>query len=272
MQKIFLFPGLLHLGLEAGFSIPLTTEVQTTPDLTAIVTLFSGGCYASHHEISFGQLGSLFFRGWTEDWFSENIPKIGDELFCVSLISPSQKKTDLPKNDIEGQMVFKHKEGWISSILTGFVPARESGHRFAPIIHTAHYIASESEIETITLFMNIKDLNYSGPLEGGIMNAEVSTRNGKIISMFNFPIKGNSTIAISSDDLTTKFNLSQDLIAQGVNIKFWGGSSQFSILTVYRNRFNGSIGLEHSLRPLYYLPDLVKPSVRNYVYKQLQYI
>lgn len=269
MQKAFLFPGLFHLGYEAGFSIPLSSEVKTAPDLSAIVTLFSGGCFASQHEIPLGQLGSLFYRGWAGEWFSEFTPKNGDELFCVRLVSPSKPKYELPKNDIEGQMTFKQKDNWISSILTGFVPVRESGHRFAPIIHTAHYIASESEVETITLFMNIKDLSHSGPLEGGVMNAEVSTRSGKIISNFNFPVKGNATVAISSDDLIGRFNLPQDSVSRGVNIKFWGGSSQFSILTIYRNRINGSIGLEHSLRPLYYLPDLLKPSVRNFVYEQL---
>jgi hypothetical protein len=269
MQKAFLFPGLLHLGYDSGFSIPLSAEFRLSTDLKAVVTLFSGGCFAGQHEILLNQHTRLFYRGWMREWFSAPIPCLGDELFCVRLISPSRSKDDLPNIDIEGQMIFKQKDNWVSSILTGFVPVRKSGHQFAPVIHTAHYISSESEIETITLFMNIKDLTSSDSLNGGLMNAEISSRSGEKIASIQFPVKGNATLAVSSDDLVDRFHLSKDLVEKGVNIKFWGGSSQFSILTLYRNRLNGSIGLEHSLRPLYYLPDLLKSSVRTFVFDQL---
>ena len=270
MQKAFLFPGLLHIGYDSGFSIPLRAEVERSPDLSAEVSLFSSGRLAARHEVSLGQLGSLFYRGWNTDWFPEPIPQTGDELFCVRLWSYAQSERALPKTDIEGQMLFRHKDNWVSSVLTGFVPVRAPGYRFAPIIHTAHYIASESEVETITLFMNIKDVSNAGPLEGGLLNAEVSSRTGEYLATVQFPVKGNATVAISSDDLIKRINLSEGQIRKGVNVKFWGGASQFSILTIFRNRQNGSIGLEHSLAPLYYLPDLLKPSVRALVYQQLE--
>src|SRR3546814_10232102 len=63
---------------------------------------------------------------------------------------------------------------------------------------------------------------------------------------------------VCSSDLH-KAGLPADQVGQGINVKFWGGGSQFSILTIYQNRQNGSIGVEHSLAPLYYLPDLIKP-------------
>jgi hypothetical protein len=270
MQKAFLFPGLRHIGYHSGFSIPLKAEVGRTPDLTAEVLLFSQGCLAARYDLPLGQLGTLFYRGWDTDWFPEYIPETGDELFCVRLKSHAQPERTLPQTDIEGQMLFRQKDDWVSSILTSFLPARAPGYRFAPIIHTAHYIASETEIETITLFMNIKDVSNASVMEGGVLNAEISSRAGEHFATIQFPVKANATVAISSDDLLQRVDLSEAQVRKGINVKFWGGASQFSILTIFRNRQNGSIGLEHSLAPLYYLPDLPKPNVRALVYQQLE--
>lgn len=270
MQKAFLFPGLRRIGYDSGFSIPLKAEVERTPDLIAEVLLFSQGCLVARHEVPLRQLDSLFYRGWTADWFPEPMPETGDELFCVRLRSHVQPERALPQTDIEGQMLFRQRDGWVSSVLTSFVPVRAPGYRFAPIIHTAHYIASESDVETITLFMNIKDISNAGPMDGGALNAEVSSRAGEYLATVQFPVKGNATVAISSDDLVRRIDLSEAQVRKGVNVKFWGGASQFSVLTVFRNRQNDSIGVEHSLAPLYYLPDLLKPNVRALVYQQLE--
>lgn len=270
MQKAFLFPGLRHIGYNSGVSIPLKAEAEHTPDLAVEVLLFSQGRLAARHDVPLGQLGSLFYRGWNTDWFPGPIPENGDELFCVQLKSQAQPERALPKTDIEGQMLFRHMDDWVSSVLTGFVPVRGPGYRYAPIIHTAHYIASEPEVETITLFMNIKDVRSADTLDAGVLNAEISSRAGEYLGTVQFPVKGNATVAISSDDLIRQANLAEEQARKGINVKFSGGASQFSILTVFRNRHNGSIGLEHSLAPLYYLPDLLKPNVRALVYQQLE--
>lgn len=271
MQKVFLFPGLRHIGYDSGFSIPLKAEVSQTADLYAEVLLFSQGCLAMRHEVALGELNALFYRGWNTDWFpAESLPAFGDELFCVRLKSRNNPEKNLPRTDIEAQMLFRQKDNWVSSVLTGLVPARAPGYRFAPIIHTAHYIASEPEVETISLFMNLKDASHADPIDGGMLNAEISSRTGEHLSTVQFPVKGNATVAISSDDLLARSGLSEEQGRRGINVKFWGGASQFSILTLYRNRQNGSIGVEHSLAPLYYLPDLLKPEVRSLVYQQFK--
>jgi hypothetical protein len=271
MQRVFLFPGLRHIGYDSGFSIPLRAEVQCCPDLYAEIILFSEGRLITRRELALENQRAIFYRGWDADWFSEPLPALGDELYCVRLRSHSVPQLALPSTEIEAQMLFLHKNnGGVSSVLTGMVPMRSSGYRFAPIIHTAHYIASEPEVETITLFMNIKDINHVAPLEAGVLNAEVSTRSGDYIGTIQYPVKGNATMAISSDDLIKGLDLSEDQSKRGINVKFWGGASQFSILTIYRHRQNGSIGLEHSLAPLYYLPDLLNPAVRALVYQQLE--
>jgi hypothetical protein len=271
MQKVFLFPGLRHIGYDSGISIPLKAEKAKTTDLYAEFMLFSQGCLAARYELALDELDSLFYRGWSTDWFSpESLPAFGDELFCVRLKSRGEPEKNLPQTELEAQMLFRHKDNWVSSILTGFVPARAPGYRFAPIIHTAHYIAPEPEVETISLFMNLKDVSHAGPVEGGVLTAEISSRTGKPLGTVQFPVKGNATVAISSNDLLEKAGLSEEQARRGVNVKFWGGASQFSILTMYRNRQNGSIGVEHSLAPLYYLPDLLKADVRTLVYQQFK--
>lgn len=271
MQRAFLFPGLRHIGYDSGFSIPLRAEVKHCPDLHAEVLLFSEGRLAARHEVALGGQGGVFYRGWNTDWFPEPLPAVGDELYCVRLKSHADPERALPKTDIEAQMLFLQKsEGWVSSVLTGMVPMRAPGYRFAPIIHTAHYIASEPEVETITLFMNVKDVSHAGVLDAGVLNAEVSSRAGDYLATVQYPARGNATLAVSSDDLLRRLNLSEEQARQGINVKFWGGASQFSILTIYRNRQNGSIGVEHSLAPLYYLPDLLNPDVRALVYQQLE--
>ena len=270
MQKAFLFPSLRHIGYDSGFSIPLRDEVELSPDLCAEVSLFSSGNLAARHKFSLSKLNSLFYRGWDVEWFPMSIPTAGDELFCVRLISNLQATKTLPQTNIEGQMLFKQKDDWVSSVLTNFVPLRAPGYQFSPIIHTAHYIACEQDFETITLFMNVKDINYSGLQDGGVLNAEVSSRAGEYYATVQFAVKANSTTEISTDDLIKSINLSEVQASKGVNVKFWGGASQFSILTMYRSRQNGSIGLEHSLAPHYYLPDLFKTNVRALVYQQLR--
>jgi hypothetical protein len=271
MQKVFLFPGLRHIGYESGFSIPLKAELSQTADLVAEILLFSQGCLVMRHEVALGELNSLFYRGWSADWFSEaSLPAFGDELFCVRLKSLGNPEKNLPLTELEAQMLFRQKDNWVSSILTGFVPARAPGYRFAPIIHTAHYIVPEPEVETISLFMNLKDVSHADPMDGGILNAEISSRSGESLCTVQFPVRGNATVAISSDVLLERSGLSPEQARKGINVKFWGGASQFSILTMYRNRQNGSIGVEHSLAPLYYLPDLLKPDVRTLVYQQFQ--
>jgi hypothetical protein len=270
MQKAFLFPGLRHIGYDSGFSMFLGAEVERATDLIIEVLLFSQGCLVARNDLPLSQLQTLFYRGWNANWFQKPLPETGDELFCVRLKSNVKPELALPQTDLEGQMLLKQKDGWISSILTGFIPLRAPGYQFAPIIHTAHYIASEPEVETITLFMNIKDISHAGPIDGGILNAEVSSRAGEYLGSAQFQVKGNATVAISSDDLLRAIELSPEQVKKGINVKFWGGASQFSILTVFRSRQNGSIGLEHSLAPLYYLPNLLKPAVRTLIYEQLE--
>lgn len=271
MQKVFLFPGLRHIGYDSGFSLPLKAERAHTADLQAEVSLFSQGRLALRQEVALGQLPGLFYRGWNTDWFANDaLPANGDELYCVRLKSPAQPDQKLPKTELEGQMLFRQKDDWVSSILTGFVPARAPGHRFAPIIHTAHYIAAEPHIETISLFMNLKDIAHDGVIEAGVLNAQIHARSGEHLATVQFPVTGNATVAISSDDLLQQAGLPAARAREGINVKFWGGASQFSILTLYRHRDNGSIGVEHSLAPLYYLPDLLKADVRSLVYQQFK--
>lgn len=271
MQRAFLFPGLRHIGYESGFSIPLRAEIQHCPDLYAEVLLFSEGRLAARREVALAGKDGVFYRGWNTDWFPEPLPAAGDEVYCVRLKSHVDPDRALPRTDIEAQMLFLQKgDNWVSSVLTGMVPMRAPGYRFAPIIHTAHYIASESEVETLTLFVNVKDVSHANTLDAGVLNAEVSSRSGDYLGTVQYPVKGNAALAVSSDDLLKKLNLSEAQARQGMNVKFWGGASQFSILTIYRNRQNGSIGVEHSLAPLYYLPDLLNPDVRALVYQQLE--
>jgi hypothetical protein len=269
IQRAFLFPGLRGIGYHVGFSVPLRAEMRRTPDLVAEVLLFSSGCLAARHQVNFGHPNFLFYRGWDADWFPETLAKAGDELYCILLKSSSDVGRALPQTDIEAQILFRKKDEWTSSVLSGFVPVRPPGHKFAPIIHTAHYIASEPEVETITLFMNLKDVSNTGTSDAGILNAEIRSRDGEYLATVQYSGKGNATLAVSSDDLLSNIDVSGGHSRKGINVKFWGGASQFSILTVYRNRQNGSIGVEHSLAPLYYLPDLLSPAVRSVVYQQL---
>jgi hypothetical protein len=218
-----------------------------------------------------GGTDALFYRAFSTDWFPDPLPSIGDELYCVRLFSPSDLYRSLPKSDIEGQMLFFRKDkGWVSQVLTGMVPVREVDYKFAPIIHMAQYIGMGSETETITLFMNLKNAPGSGPSDAGILNAEVSALCGTYLKSFQYPVQGNTTLAIRSDNLLNKLDLSKKQAEEGVNIKFWGGSSQFVILTLYFNRENGSIGVEHSLAPVYYIPEILNSAVRSLVYEQLK--
>ena len=89
--------------------------------------------------------------------FTEPLPSgMVADIYCLRFFSQSNPNISLPDNDVEGQMLIKHQNGAISSILTGFVPLRTPDYRYAPIIHTSHCMADYSNVETINLFMNIK--------------------------------------------------------------------------------------------------------------------
>jgi hypothetical protein len=169
-------------------------------------------------------------------------------------------------------MLLRKDSGAISSILTGFIPLRSPDYNYAPIIHTSHCMADYANNETINLFINIKNVEEVNSVAGGVMVAEVYDRSGVCLGKKKYPIIANSTFSISHDKIANDFDISSAELQKGINIKFYGGESQFSIVTLFRHRLNGSIAIEHSLAPLYYIPALKNPEVRSIVYGQLEEI
>lgn len=270
-KKGFIFPGLQDSGYESGFSLPLTPELRTYPDLNLEVIWFQNGKRQGIAKVEVPEEPALFVRSWESKWGFTRKEKSSTDLYCLRITSPSHPDMVLPPAEVEGQMMLRHlKQGWTSSVLTNFVPLRPPGHRYAPIIHMAHCMASAAEVETIHLFMNIKNIDDPNVTSAGTLVADVQSYDGAQLGKANYPIVANATVAISHDTIAKDCGVSDDTLRQGIHVKFYGGESQFAILTLFRHRLNGSIAIEHTLPPPYYIPALRNPVVRNLVYGQLE--
>lgn len=270
-KKGFLFPGLQYAGYEAGFSLRLTSELRRYSDLRVELLHFREGQCQRVVTLAVPAEPVAFFRSFESDWGVEAAGSTTTDLYCLRLMSPSQPEADLPSGGLEGQMLLRHRTyGWTSSILTGFVPLRAPGHRFAPIMHTGHCMAQGTSTETLHLFMNVCDVEAPHATQVGVLTAHVYQRDGAKLGSACYPVLANATVTISHDTIVRDCGLPDTALQQGINIKFHGGASQFAILTILRHRATGSIALEHTLAPMYYIPGIVNPAIRTLVYGQLK--
>ncbi len=268
-KKGFIFPALQYPQYESGFAVSITAGMRKYPDLRFELTKFRNGIRQEIITRPVPAEPALYCRFWINELIDD--PDKNDaDLYCLRFISPSNPDVILPDTDLEGQILLRHNNNAISSILTGFIPLRSPDYRYAPIIHTSHCMADFKTVETINLFMNIKNIEEKNSKSGGVFTAEIYSRNGNFLGKKDYPVTANSTIAISHDDIARDCNIPDDILEQGLNIKFYGGESQFSIITLFRHRLNGSIAIEHSLAPLYYIPALRNPEIRKIIYGQLE--
>ncbi len=270
-KKTFIFPGLHHLGYESGFAVALTPALRRYEDLRVELLWFRDGKRQTSTYLEIPKSPALCLRSWESDWGFKTEEHNPTDLYCLRMSSPAHPQANLPEGGLEGQMLLRHRtHGWTSTILTGFIPARGEGHRFAPIIHTGHCMANAATNETITLFMNVKNIDAPAVTDGGIITAAIYDLSGNIIGKKTYPVLGNATVALSHDRIASDCGISPAQLQQGVNIKFYGGDSQFAIITLFHHRTQGSIAIEHSLAPLYYIPELKNPAIRTLVYSQME--
>jgi len=270
-KKGFVFPNLQYDGYESGFSVAVTAGMRKYPDLSFELIKFKDGVRMESVMLPVPVEPASHCCFWISNL--TNNDKNEADIYCIRFISQSNPDTVLPNTDVEGQMLLRKKNnGAISSILTSFIPLRSPDYRYAPIIHTSHCMADSANVETINLFMNIKNVESENSVSAGVMVAEVYDRGGVRLGKKNYPIIANSTFSISHDKIAIDCDISSETLQQGINIKFYGGESQFSIITLFRHRLNDSIAIEHSLAPLYYIPALKNKEIRNIVYGQLEEI
>jgi len=263
-ERCFIFPGLKSLGYESGMSVPCPVTRARRIDLQ--ISRYHEGAVAAQARLEIPP-DCLQFRTWQSNWNCD-LKACGPlDIFVARIVARGTDEEPPGLGELEAQMLFRHSFGWTSSLLTGFVPLRPPGYKFASIIHTGHYFADRSAYSSSTIFTNVRS-PADGPAAGRF-SVTVQSRDGTQLGQIERQIVANSALVVALDDVLDECGVGKATPHEGFNLTFVGGRSQFSIMTVFQRRDNGAIGLEHSLAPLYYIPQLRDAAVRSRVYGRI---
>lgn len=166
-----------------------------------------------------------------------------------------------------------------AGVLYDLIGDKKLGHKYSPILHPFHAGLTVQEEGTLTtdtfcLFVNFRPPEIS-PYEANLHKPfeKIDTQalwigfkkaNGEVVKEEIIEVPYNSTKLISLGEAFTDFGG----YSYGDQIIFKGGASQFAIFNLFVNKKNQSIGIEHSLPPVYYSSGLFEAQQRNRFYQR----
>jgi hypothetical protein len=232
-----LVPSLASLGHEPGFAIKSKAKFVR-------VRTYQGGDLAASWELKPDRIT----RCWRSQW-APLLPVTPDELHTVEL--------DGDTSDLEAEILLRNDDQQ-SAVLTGLVPLRASGFKFAPIVHQAHYNILLDHCETYVVFTNLV-----GEIEQarGQNKLQVEIRNlaADVLAVTEVDVGFNSTFLLPVREFASRNGAD---VKNGLSLRIRGGASQFAIFTAIRNLSSNAIGIEHSLPPIYFTEAPFDPALR----------
>jgi len=238
-QRRLLIPSLAALGQEAGFVI------NTQLDLIRIRT-FQGGALAAVAEFKPDRAARMWRSQWAPD-----LAATADEINTVELIGEGL-------SDFEGEISFRNDDQQMA-VLTGMVPLRDPGFKFAPILHQAHYNVLMPNCETYVVLANLSSEGEES-LRPNKLQVEIRNLAAEVMAVAEIGPDINTTCLLPIGELARQNGVAPE---QGLSLRIRGGASQFAVFTVFRNLSSGALGIEHSLPPIYFTEAPFNPALRS---------
>jgi hypothetical protein len=270
--KRFLISTLRQLGQEVGLTVPTLVAPPNgggaARALPVRVHVYRGGQPVHQLEIT-ADPRSPSVEIWQRQWEAGLPPSnAGEDLVAVEYVHAPEDAPWLgPRmaEDVEGQFLARAPDGRYSCVLTSFVPFRNPGYKFTPIIGLTHYHKFGPEFENYTLFVNIKGV-AAGDDGANRLHIDYYSFAGNRLAAADLEVPYNSGRLHPVEASLASHGVPADALAGGVIAHCRGGASQFSIFTLIRNKRTGALGLEHSLPPYYYVTGISHPDIRGPFY------
>jgi hypothetical protein len=188
-------------------------------------------------------------RLWSRDW-ADGEPGPND-LYTLEC-KPAEDR------DLEGEILFRCPSQ-TAAVLTGFVPCREKGFKFTPILHQAHYNMLDERSETYVVLASLIGEYEDAQGENNVY-VEFRDLAGRVAKTERMAFPCNSTWLLPVRKTAEAAGVD---VTGGLSLRIRGGASQFAIFTAYLDRETGAIGVEHSLPPIYFSEAPFHPQMRS---------
>jgi hypothetical protein len=244
MERRLLIPSLARLGQESGFTIATERCARLR------IRTYQRGRLADVAELALAGQPTLT-RKWRHEWTS--LPPADDELFTLEC------EGENPVTALEGEILFRSLAATQQvAVLTNFVPCRPPGFTFGPILHQAHYNVFDDSCETYVVHANLVGEHEHG---AGMNRLQIEVRDftARVLAVEERQFGFNTTWLLPVRAFVQGVGAAVD---GGVTLRLRGGSSQFAIFTAYHRPVSGSLGLEHSLPPIYFTEAPMNPALR----------
>ena len=177
---------------------------------------------------------------------------------------PESEMQLLKKELFEAEIILRAKKSKSrSTVLYDLIGDKRPGHKYAPILHCAHTADVSENWDTRALLMNFRPAYLKSDQDSQKMNVFLKSKEGELLKTKTIDIKFNSTLTVSFAEEFKEFGG----FKPGMQMNFKGGESQFAIFTLFWNSKSHSIGLEHSLPPIYYCKGILNPAHRGIFYQ-----
>jgi hypothetical protein len=264
-KRLFL-PSLRRLDAEIGFSIPRPPITSGPVELR--VEVFREGMTISEKLLCFTGGSSADLASDQGEWQPDG-GLLDKDLVTVEFnYAPgSAEWLAHEKQELEGAMEVRVPAlGQRAGILFGMVPVKKAGSPCAPIYHLGHYMLNSPEHESYMCFMNYSAGGTTQIDAKNGLEFRLISPGGELLGTCRRENRHNSSLLISVRELCEECGVGAP--SGHVTVLARGGSSQFAILTLFRNRQTGALGLEHSLPPVYYTEAVMNPASRTEFYKR----
>lgn len=247
------------------------------PEADLVLRAWKGFEIKNESRLSFE--GGRHLNFYLDEVFSDS------EMENITLVTAEFDETVLPPSLIQAQYGLYEAKTLLKAptmeagVLYDMIADKRPGHRYSPIIHPFHTgVVHKGEgfarADTFCLFVNFrppslrpKAESLHKPFEGAQtqkMWMGLKKAAGNLVSEKILNLDYNSTDLISLGDAFAAFGGYQD----GDQLVFKGGASQFAVFTLFVNHPFQSIGIEHSLPPVYYSSGLFSPQKRGQFYSR----
>ena len=242
-EKRLMIPSLAQLGQESGFAVTTTTATLLR------VRTYQSGKLAAVREYPLE--GAGITRLWRSDWAPEL--RVGDdELHTLEVVGET--------TEVEGEVLFRTNDRTQHvAVLTNLVPCREPGFKFNPILHQAHYNIFGDRCDTYIVHANLVGEGEQ-PAQANRLQIEIRNLAAEVLSVEYRELKFNTPWLLPVKQFTEALGLPTD---RGLTLRLRGGASQFAIFTVYHQSETNSVGIEHSLPPIYFTEAPFNPDLRK---------
>lgn len=263
-MKLFI-PIFKNLPIDTGFSIQnlgLLRGLKKQPEL--FCRLWNGFTLVDSLKISFNSayhmnryLNTLF----PETFLSQS--RLATLEFDLADLN-EEDKIKVKQNLFEAEVTLKAKDsGSWTTVLYDFITDKKSDHRYTPILHSAHTADVGTSWDSFVLLLNFRPDYLKVDKKTQTMHLELKSPAGALLNTKDLEIPFNSTETISFREEFALYGSFQP--GSQINIK--GGESQFAIFTLFWNSKTQSLGLEHSLPPVYYCKGIFEQNSRKTFYQ-----